>query len=248
MGTNHSTLGQSTLTHRTLFNRSIVGRFRQDASLDRATHLKEVQERRAARIKELDERDERIARCRQDNDDDNKHNASSSGSEDVLQAILDAEEEARLLRARQPAVDGPDHTAQSPPPSARKYYSPRRPPAGAAGIGSPTRPNGPVLRENRQAANDRAVEVYSAGAATGSRRSRPPRRSGSTSPRRPRSLWNGRWVFSAEGRRATAPAGRRSSSPKPSFRRDGQRKVQYSALAIQPNFAYVLGCNSHCRS
>lgn len=87
----------------------------------------------------------------------------------------------------------------------------------AAVARSPTKTSGP-LKENRQAANERAVQVYSAGAAIGARRPRPPSRAGSTSPGGggSRSRWNERGLPSEERKRPVASAGRRQSFPLPS--------------------------------
>lgn len=199
----------------------MAGRFHEDTSLDRATRLKEAQERRAARLAEVDERDKRVAA--------GGENRPSSPCFNLLLSENDAEgvpgdRHVRLLPDADRVIEAPPTSPREFSPRFRQWASAAKGAMGTSVLRSPRRPMSSHPKENRQAANERAVEVYSAGG-TGYRRPRPLRRAESTSPSGAGSMWNVRRLLSAEGRRATAPAGRRRRQSAETSKQEDECKV-----------------------
>lgn len=170
----------------------MMDRFHRDSSLDRATRLKEAQRRRAGYLANLKKRDEERQRGRHysaNKSIDLAENASEQSDAsllDILEASTGGQEQHREI------YDGlsraPTTGSQSSPrfshPQSRALY-PTRPSttpatatAAAGRAKSPSRlGGGSCSKENRQAATERAVRVYSAGAGIangGGRRHRSP--------------------------------------------------------------------------
>lgn len=199
----------------------MAGRFHQDTSLDRATRLKEAQRRRAALLAELEERDKLRAGT-------NEENAGSGPCSNLPLEPQGVAVEKHVLSP----TDTNQAVADASPTSPR-VWNPRfrqRPDiasgvAGALFPGSPKRPRGAPPKENRQAANERAVDVYSAGG-IGSPRRWSPRRAESAAAEGSGSRWNVRRLFSVEGRRNTTPPLTRRYRQSPnSPGRTGEQKV-----------------------
>lgn len=202
----------------------MAGRFYEDTSLDRATRLKEVQRRRAALLAELDERDKQRAVT-------SEENAASSSFSNLLLEPQDSEvvavEKHALLPAdtNQAVVQASQTSPRAWSPRFRQRSNVANGVAGTQLPGSPKRPTGAHPKENRQAANERAIDVYSA-SGIGSPRRRSPRRAESAAAGGSGSIWNVRRLLSMEGRRATAPPPRRRYRRSPNLpERRGEQKV-----------------------
>lgn len=151
-----------------------MGRFHRDGSLDRATRLKEAQERRIGYLADLKKRDQQQARG-------SRHHVNSECLENIWldrgeihdQGVASAA--CYMMGTAETAAGSPfpygshssprfQHPSRRPPipnrPSTTPAVSPKR-------AVSPARLRGLPQRENRQAANERAVRVYSAGARAG---------------------------------------------------------------------------------
>ena len=161
------------LSTTSLCGRAMKDRFFRDSSLDRATRLKEAQERRARYLADLKKRDQDQQRGRRHYRDLIEHADYANERPGAL--LLDAAEASAISQehrevyersSRAPAAG----TAAGAGQLQRRSQFPVRPsttPAAAA-LGKSKSPvrlgSGPSPKENRQAATDRAVRVYSAGA------------------------------------------------------------------------------------
>ncbi|CAN0399280.1 unnamed protein product, partial [Ectocarpus sp. 12 AP-2014] len=166
------------------FSRSMMGRFRRDGSLDRATRLKEAQDRRIgylAVLKKRDQQQERGSR-RHVNSERLKNNWLDRG-EIHDQGVASAA--GNMVGKAETAAGSPfPHGSHSSPRfhhASRRSPIPNRPSTTPAvsptRAVSPARLRGLPQKENRQAANERAVRVYSAGARScpsGGRNPHPP--------------------------------------------------------------------------
>lgn len=178
--------------HETALPRSMMERFHRDSSLDRATHLREVQRRRAGYLSDLKKRDQDQQRGRRHptNTNNNRAENASEHSDASLLGILEA---SAGVEQHREIYDGSSRAAASGSQSSPRFSRPQsRPPyptrpsttpatAAAGRAKSPSRLGDgggacPKEKENRQAATERAVRVYSAGAgiANGGRRHRSP--------------------------------------------------------------------------
>ncbi|CBJ30833.1 hypothetical protein Esi_0217_0008 [Ectocarpus siliculosus] len=156
------------------FSRSMMGRFHRDGSLDRATRLKEAQDRRIGYLAALKKRDQQQERG-------SRHHVNSERLENNWldrgeihdQGVASAA--GNMVGIAEMAAGSPfprgshssprfQHTSKRLPIPNRPSTTPAVSPTGAV---SPARIRGLPQRENRQAANERAVRVYSAGARAG---------------------------------------------------------------------------------
>lgn len=165
----------------------MMDRFHRDSSLDRATHLREAQCRRAGYLGDLKKRDQDQQRGRRHftgiDHADNASEHSHASLLDILEASAGVQQQHRKIydgSSRAPAT-GSQSNPRFSRPQPRPLYPTRpstTPATAAAGRAkSPSRlGGGPCSKENRQAATERAVRVYSAGAriANGALRHRSP--------------------------------------------------------------------------
>ncbi|CAM9503547.1 unnamed protein product, partial [Ectocarpus sp. 13 AM-2016] len=166
------------------FSRSMMGRFHRDGSLDRATRLKEAQDRRIGYLADLKKRDQQQERG-------NRHRVNSERLENNWldrgeihdQGVASAA--GNMVGKAETAAGSPfPHGSHSSPRfqhASRRSSIPNRPSTTPAvsptRAVSPARLRGLPQKENRQAANERAVRVYSAGARScpsGGRNPHPP--------------------------------------------------------------------------
>lgn len=159
------------------WKRSVADRFHRDSSLDRATHLREAQRRRAGYLADLKKRDQEQQRGRRyvyRTNVDGVDNASEHSDASLLglgDAAAGAKQQHREIYAGSSQA-----AAAEPQRSPRFNDSQTRPPCptrpsttpGTAATGRAKSPSrlggGSCPKENRQAATARAVRVYSAGA------------------------------------------------------------------------------------
>lgn len=175
----------------TAVRRSMMDRFHRDSSLDRATHLREAQRRRAGYLADLKKRDQDQQRGRLYSANANNIDRAENAIEHTDAALLDILEASACVQQQHREVyDGssraPATGSQNSPRFSRPQSRPLHPtrpsttPATAAASGRAKSPprlvGGSCSKENRQAATDRAVRVYSAGVGTanGGRRRRSP--------------------------------------------------------------------------
>lgn len=169
----------------------MMDRFHRDSSLDRATHLRDTQRRRAGYLADLKRRDEEQQRGRRysaNNSIDHAENVSEQSDASLLD-ILEAS--AGVQQQHREIYDGssraPPTGSQSSPrfsrPQSRPLYPTRPSTTPATATATPGRAKSPSRlggescpKENRQAATERAVRVYSAGVgiANGGHRHRSP--------------------------------------------------------------------------
>ncbi len=169
-----------------LRGRAIKGRFFRDSSLDRATRLKEAQERRARYLADLEKRDQDQQRGRRHYRDfveraDGAHERLGKALLDVAEASAISQDHREVYdrSSRAPAAAAGRRQSSGSPLHRRSPF-PVRPsttPATAPVSGRSKSParlgSGPCPKENRQAATDRAFRVYSAGAGSANGRHRP---------------------------------------------------------------------------
>lgn len=189
-----------------LRGRAMKDRFFRDSSLDRATRLKEAQERRARYLADLEKRDQDQQRGHRHFRDfveraGDAYERLGAPMRDVAEAsainqdhreVYDRSSRAPApasgrrqssgspLRRRSPFPVRPSTTpaAAAPPPVSGRSKSPAR-------LGSGQSP-----KENRQAATDRAVRVYSAGAGAANGRHRHRSPGGGDGVFRPMPAWD----------------------------------------------------------
>lgn len=161
-----------------------MGRFHRDGSLDRATRLKEAQDRRIGYLVDLKKRDQQQERG-------SRHHVNSERLENNWldrgeihdQGVASAA--GNMVGKAETAAGSPfPHGSHSSPRfqhASRRSPIPNRPSTTPAvsptRAVSPARLRGLPQKENRQAANERAVRVYSAGARScpsGGRNPHPP--------------------------------------------------------------------------
>lgn len=222
----------------------MAGRFHEDTSLDRATHLKEVQELRAARLAEVDERDKQAAA------DGEKTPFTPCFNLLLNENDTDGgpgERQVRLLHDAHRVLEARSTSPHDLSPIFRQSASAAKETVGTSILISPRRPVSSHSKENRQAANERAVEIYSAGG-IGDRRPRPPRRAESTSASGVRPMWNVRRLISAEGRRATTSTATRCLQSSETCKREGECKVRtYYYGYLKACSGISLSLSRHCQ-
>lgn len=160
-----------------------MDRFHRDSSLDRAMHLREAQRRRAGYLADLKKRDQHQQRGRRYSTNvDSADNASDHSDA----SLLDIVEVSAGVNQHREVFDGSSRAAATGSQSTPKFSGPqmRSPhptrPSTTPATGRAKSPSrlggGSCPKENRQAATERAVRVYSAGAgiANGGRRHRSP--------------------------------------------------------------------------
>lgn len=153
-----------------------MDRFHRDSSLDRATRLREAQRRRAGYLADLKKRDQDQQRGRRYSASANIDRAENADEHsdasllDILEASAGAQQQHREIYEgpSKPPATGSHSSPKFGRPQSRALYPTRpstTPATTATGRAkSPSRlGSGPSSKENRQAATERAVRVYSAG-------------------------------------------------------------------------------------